>query len=299
MSPNPDPLFRARRRAILLVVGASAAFALAAAAVKALGGEIPLAQVIFCRNLFALPILLAMVPRAGGFALLRPRAPWRHVERTFWGMFGMAGAFYGYAHLPIATVTALGFTMPLLLTMLSIPLLGERVGWRRWTAVGGGLLGVLVMVRPGFGVASLDPGAVGMVLLGTLGWAMAMISIRKMGEAGEAGVAIVIWFAIGAASISALLALPFWVWPTPTQWLLLMATGVVSSVAQLLMTEAYRRGETTLIAPFEYAGILWTGLLGAVFWAELPDWGDFVGISILVAAGIYIWRREVVRGVSR
>lgn len=292
-------LSRARRRAILLVLGAAATFAMAAAAVKGLGGTIPLAQVILFRNLFAIPALLPVLLGNGGLAALRTRNPLGHVLRTLFGIMGMVGAFYGYAHLPIATVTALGFTMPLFLTALSVPLLKEKVGPRRWSAVGVGFLGVLLMVRPGMGDGALDLFAVGMVLLGALGWALAMITIRKMGEAGEPGATIVLWFAINASIVAGIATIPVWVTPAPWQWALLAATGLVSALAQVLMTEAYRRGETTLIAPFEYSGIIWTTLLGVLLWNELPDGWALAGMAVLVSAGLYIWRREVQLGVKR
>jgi drug/metabolite transporter (DMT)-like permease len=301
--PPPSPAARAaaRRRAILLVLGAAGTFAIAAGLVKALGGAVPVAEVIFCRNLFAIPALLPLLLGAdGGVAgALRTRNPLGHLARTLFGLVGMLGAFYGYAHLPLATVTALGFTMPLFLTLLSVPLLGERVGPRRGAAVAVGFLGVLLMVRPGAGAAALDPVATGLALLGALGWALAMITIRRMGSQGESGVTIVLWFAIGAALLSGLAAIPVWVWPTPWQWALLIGTGLVSALAQVMMTEAYRSGETTLIAPFEYSGILWTTLLGVLVWAELPDAWDFAGIAVLVDAWLYIWRREVALGVKR
>lgn len=299
MSPDQASLARARRRAILLVLGASATFALAAAAVKALQGAIPLAQLVMFRNLFALPLLLVMAARAGGFAVLRPRTPWRHAERTLWGLMGMVGAFYGYTTLPLATATALGFTMPLFLTALSVVVLGEKVGWRRWTAVAVGFLGVLIMLRPGMEGTALPGLPVAMVLMGALGWALAMMSIRRMGEAGESGVAIVVWFAVGSATVAGLATIPVWVTPDGRQWLLLIAIGLISAVAQLLMTEAYRRGETTLLAPFEYAGIIWTGLLGILIWSEWPDGWSLVGFAVLVGAGLFIWWRETRLGVRR
>lgn len=302
MSPAPSPSLAAeRRRAILFVLGASATFMVAAALVKALANGIPLAQVIFFRNLFAMPLLLVLLLHAGGFGMLRTRQPWGHVQRAFWGMFGMVGAFHGYTHLPLATVTALGFTMPLFLTALSVVLLSEKVGWRRWSAVVVGFLGVLIMVRP-FGSAAgaaLSPISVGIVLLGSLGWAMAMMSIRRMGEAGESGVAIVIWFAIISAVAAGLATIPVWVTPDPMQWVMLACIGLVSAIAQLMMTAAYRSGETTLLAPFEYSGIVWTMIIGIGIWSEWPDGWDLLGFAVLVGAGLYIWRREVVRGAKR
>ena len=296
-----DPLerSRARRRGIILLLIASATFALSAAFAKAIGGRIPVAEVILFRNAFAIPALLPVVLASGGIAALVTHNPMSHAARTLFGMMGMVGAFYGYVHLPIATVTALGFTMPLFLTVLSVPLLNEKVGWRRGLAVLVGFLGVVLMVRPG-GEGMRGAGlAVTLCLLGSVGWALAMITIRKMGEAGESAVAIVFWFAVGSAALAGIAAVPVWVSPTLTEWALLAGIGLVSALAQVLMTSAYRTGETTLLAPFEYSGIVWTTALGAFIWAELPGVWDFAGIAVLVGAGIYIWHREVTLGVRR
>jgi drug/metabolite transporter (DMT)-like permease len=285
-------LGRARQSAILLVLGSSATFTLAAAAVKALAGELPIAQLVLFRNLFALPVLVVMLMRAGGLQLLRPRQPWWHVARICCGLVGMFGAFIGYTYLPLATATVLGFTMPLFLTALSVVLLGEKVGWRRWSAVGVGFLGVALVARPGLGDATLPAWAVAAVLVGSLAWALAMMSIRRMGQAGEHGVTIVLWFAIGSAVVSGVASVPVWVTPDARQWGLLLAIGLVSAVAQLMMTEAYRRGETTLLAPFEYVALVWTMLLGVVIWGEWPGWIDLAGFAVLVGAGLFIWWRE-------
>lgn len=307
-SPSQTPsgaaaLRAARGRAILCVMAAAATFALAAVAVKLLGGEVPVMQVILFRNLFAIPPLLALAlwtaPRGQRRSVLATRNPWSHAQRTVYGLMGMFGSFYGYMHLPLATVTALGFTMPLFLTALSVPLLGEKVGWRRASAVAVGFLGVLLLLRPGMGGGALHQGALLAVLAGAVGWAMAMITIRRMGEQGESGAAIVLWFAIGGAIVGAAAAIPGWVWPTPTQWALLAAVGLVSALAQLFMTAAYRSGETTLIAPFEYSGILWTMSFGMLIWGEMPQGWDFAGIAVLVASGLYIWHREVRLGLKR
>ena len=232
----------ARRRAVLFVLGAAAVFSVAGALVKGLRGELPLAQVVLCRALFGIPALLPLVWQAGGLAALRTRNPKLHAIRLLTGMLGMAGAFYGYAVLPLATVTALGFTMPLFLTLLSIPLLGERVGPRRGAAVLVGFGGVLLMAVPAhLGQDGGDGNALGTaaVLAGAVGWALSMITIRRMGHAGESNATIVLWFAVGATLLSAVVAIPLWVAPTAAQWAMLAGTGVLSALAQLMMTEAY------------------------------------------------------------
>jgi len=292
MTPPEPSLARARRRAILLTVAAAGTFTISAAAVKLLGGAVPLAELVLFRNLFALPILLLLLPGAGGWAVMRPRRPSLHLLRTLGGLAGMFGSFAGYTWLPIATASVLGFTMPLFLTALSVFVLGEKVGWRRWTAVVVGFVGVVLVARPGGGEA-LPLWPVLGVLAGGLGWAVAMISIRRMGEAGEHGVAIVLWFAIASTVVSAVLTIPVWVTPTAWEWALLVVIGVVSAGAQLLMTEAYRRGEPTLLAPFEYSALLWTMLLGVMVWGEWPGPVALLGFAVLVGAGLFIWWREV------
>ncbi len=308
-SAAQDALRLSRRRAILLVLGAAGTFSLAAACVKTLKGEVPLAEVVLWRNLFAIPALLPLMVRHGGLAALRTTNPMGHAARILFGLLGMFGTFYGLVHLPFAVVSALGFTMPLFLTMLSVPLLGEQVGWRRSMAVVVGFLGVLLIVQPSGGGGTEGAAAVtgsttqllaaGAVLLGAVGWALAMITIRRMGEAGERSVTIVLWFAIGSSLVAALASIPVWVWPRPQQWLLLAGVGLISAVAQVMMTNAYRTGESTLLAPFEYSAIIWTMGMGVVFWGEVPELRDFVGIAVLVGSGLYIWHREVTLGVKR
>lgn len=288
---------RQRGRAIASIVGAAAAFAGAAALVKWLAPAIPTIEIVFFRSLVSLLALWPIIRRQGGVATLATRRPFWHALRVASGFVGMFTAFYGYAVLPLATVTALGFTMPLFLTALSIPLLGERVGVRRWSAVIVGFGGVLLILRPGAAEVSLAPALI--VVFGALCWAVAMIAIRRMGELGESNVTIVAWFSLGGTIIAGAGMIPVWVMPRAWELAGLVGIGLVSTVAQLLMTEAYRRGEATLVAPFEYTGILWTGLIGLAFWNERPSPSMVAGVSVLVASGLYILHREVVRRRGR
>jgi drug/metabolite transporter (DMT)-like permease len=290
-------LRRRRARAIASVIAAAATFAVAAALVKWIAPAIPTIQIVFFRSVVSLMALSPMIRREGGLKVLATRRLGWHMLRTLAGFGGMFTAFYGYARLPLAEVTALGFTMPLFLTALSIPLLGERVGIRRWSAVIIGFLGVLLILRPGAGELALGPALV--VVLGAVCWAIAMIAIRRMGELGESNVVIVAWFSIGGTVLAGALTLFAWVTPTAQQFAILVGVGLVSTLAQLLMTEAYRRGEASIVAPFEYTGILWTGLIGLVIWDERPAPTMLAGVAILVASGLYILHREVVRRRSR
>jgi len=286
-----------RRRAILGVLGAGFCFAVAAALIKATRPSgIPAFEMVVFRSVVIALVMLAVLRRQGGVLVaLRTARPASHALRTLFGFIAMTTGYYGYVHLPLATVTALGFAMPLFLTLLSVPLLGETVGWRRGGAVLAGLVGVLMVVRPWHAAAADTPaGAVALVLAGVVAWALTMITIKKLGNAGERNATIVLWYCLGSLVLSLVLTLPVWVTPGPLDAALLIAAGLATALAQLLMTDAYRSGETTLIAPFEYAAIIHATLFGALLWGEIPDAWTFCGIGILVAAGLSIWWREVV-----
>ena len=283
-----------RRRAILCVLAASALYTVAAALVKSLATNYPAVEMMFFRSLVVAAVMLPFLVRREGLAALRPKRPLGHLGRLAFGFTGMLTAYYGYGHLPLATNTALGFCMPLFLTILSVPLLGERVGWQRVAAVLAGLLGVLLMVRPwAAGADALPPVPVAIVLGGVVAWALAMISIRRMGEQGESNVAIVLWFGVGSTVLAGLLCLPVWVTPGWLGLAGMIAIGLVTLAAQLLMTEAYRIGETTLVAPFEYGAIVYSTLLGVIIWGEIPSAWAFAGIAIIIAAGLMVWQHEV------
>lgn len=287
-----DQSTRQRRRAILCVLGSSACFSVAAALVKAASPGLPVAEVVLFRSLMSVLILLPMLRGQGGWSALRTRRPGAHLLRLASGFSGMYASFYGYAHLPIATVTALGFSMPIFLALLSIPLLRERIGVTRAMAVAAGLVGVLIVLRPWRFGGDVPFGPALVVVAGVGAWALAMISIRRMGQSGERNVTIVLLFSTGSTILAGLLAAPVWVAPTGPQLLGLIAVGVVSTVAQLLMTEGYRSGEATMLAPFEYGAIIYAVLLGWLIWAEVPDGWEFTGIGVLIASGLVTWWRE-------
>ena len=289
-----------RRHAIIYVLSASATFTLGSAVVKALTADFPVLEIVMFRSLVGFVAMLPMILRHGGLSALATRRPVGHVMRTVYGFIGTVTSVYGFGVLPLVTVTALGFAMPLFLTVLSVPLLGERVGPRRTTAVLVGLGGVMVMLRPWHVDADPMPlGAVAIVLSGVVTWALSMINIRRMGEAGERNVTIVAWYSLGTASLAALGCITDWVTPSPWQFAALVSAGLFSGLAQLLMTEGYRAAETTLVAPFEYGAIIYATLLGIAIWGEWPDVWSLVGVAVLIASGLYIWRREVTLGLRR
>jgi drug/metabolite transporter (DMT)-like permease len=290
----------ARRHAILYVLSASATFTLGSALVKALTADFPVLEIVMFRSIVGFMVMLPLIARAGGLSALRTRRPIGHGMRTVYGFIGTVTSVYGFGVLPLVTVTALGFAMPLFLTIVSVPLLGERVGPRRASAVVVGLCGVMVMLRPWHVDADSMPlDAVAIVLAGVFTWSLSMINIRQMGDAGERNVTIVSWYSLGTAALAALGCFTDWVTPSPWQLATLVSAGLMSGLAQLLMTEGYRAAETTLVAPFEYGAIIYATVLGIAIWGEWPDAWSLVGIAVLIASGLYIWHREVTLGLRR
>jgi drug/metabolite transporter (DMT)-like permease len=289
-----------RRHAILYVLAASAVFTVGSALVKALTTDFPVMEIVVFRSFVGLLIMLPIIVRQGGLSVLKTRRPRGHIMRTISGFLGTITSVYGFGVLPLVTVTALGFVMPLFLTIVSIPLLGERVGPRRWSAVVVGLIGVMIMLRPWhIDAESMPLGAVAIVLAGVFTWSLSMINIRQMGDAGERNVTIVVWYGLGTGTLALLGCIGSWVTPDPRQLATLISAGLMSGLGQLLMTEGYRAAETTLVAPFEYGAIIYATALGIAIWGEWPDIWSLAGISILIASGLYIWHREVTLGLRR
>ncbi len=282
-----------RRHAILCVLTASAMYAVTSALIKTMAESFPTAEIVFIRSFVAVVVTLPLLWRHGGLIVLRTRRPWTHAARMVTGFSSMVTSYYGFATLPLGINTALGFVMPLTLTALSVPMLNEHVGWRRWLAISVGLAGVLVVVRPWRQAADALPLIpVAVVLFSVVTWALSMISIRQMGSAGEGNLAITLWFSIGCSVLGAGFAVPVWRAPDVMGLSGMVAIGVVSGLAQLVMTEGYRSAAPSVVAPFEYGAILYTTALGMAFWGEFPDVWNIVGIAIIIGSGLYIWHRE-------
>jgi len=289
-----------RRHAIIYVLSASATFTLGSAVVKALTADFPVLEIVMFRSLVGFVAMLPMILRHGGLSALATRRPVGHVMRTVYGFIGTVTSVYGFR------CAAAGHRDRTRLRHATVPHRAVGAAARRTRRAAasdrgaGGLGGVMVMLRPWHVDADPMPlGAVAIVLSGVVTWALSMINIRRMGEAGERNVTIVAWYSLGTASLAALGCITDWVTPSPWQFAALVSAGLFSGLAQLLMTEGYRAAETTLVAPFEYGAIIYATLLGIAIWGEWPDVWSLVGVAVLIASGLYIWRREVTLGLRR
>jgi drug/metabolite transporter (DMT)-like permease len=262
-------------------------------AVKVLGGHYHVLQVAFLNSLFALTAVVAIgLLRGGGWSRLRPRL-WRlHLLRWSVSYLATLAIFWSYPRLPLADVYAILFATPLLVTALSVPILGERVGLRRWTAVLVGFLGILVILDPGDGIVAW-PALV--VLLGAIGQALNMLFIRKLGTGDEPIEAIGV-VGNGLTLLVTPLVLPFvWVAPNLPDLALTAAAGLVAGSAFLLLAAAFRAAPAALVAPFQYSQMIYALLVGWTLFADRPSPRMLLGGAIVVASGLYVLHRETQR----
>lgn len=280
-------------RGILLMVLSVFLFTSMDGLVKWVAQWHPTGQIVFFRNLFAfLPILL-FVRGAGGLAVPRTSNIGGHVVRGAVGVAAMVCFFAAYAILPLGDAVAIGMSGPIFMTALSVPLLAEQVGPRRWIAVMIGFLGVLVMTRPGAGV--FDPGAL-LALGGAFFYALAMVAIRKLSRT-EHPTTIVFYFTL-FAMLAAAASLPFGQWVTPASWIdfaLLASIGLIGGFAQFAMTHAFRLAPVAIVAPFDYLAVVFAMAIGFAVWGDVPDPWILTGAAIVIASGLYILHRETVQ----
>jgi drug/metabolite transporter (DMT)-like permease len=282
-------------RGIALMVFAVGLYSIMDAMVKWLGPSYPTMELVFFRSLFAFIPIAYVLWRSGSLAALRTRNPLGHAARALAGLISLSLFFYAYTRMPLANVIAISFAAPLLVTALSVPLLGERVGRRRWTAMSIGFVGVVVMVQPDAGM--FDRIAI-LALSATVFYALVIVSIRKLSRT-ETPIAIVFYYA-ATSTLVAGAVMPFvWVMPDAEGWVLLILVGVIGGVAQFAMTHAFRLAEVSIIAPFDYMHILWAALLGFFIWGEVPGNTIWIGVPIVMASGIYILFREARLGLPR
>lgn len=289
-------------RGIALKLLAVFVFTIMASLIKATSADVPPGQAVFFRSFFALPVILGWLALRGDLSTgLRTQRPMGHLWRGLIGVSAMGFGFAGLGLLPLPEVTVLGFAAPLLTVVLAAILLGERLRLFRISAVVLGLVGVVAVMWPRLTVADVDRLAaigVGCVLASALLRAFATIHIRKL-VATEQTSAIVFYFSL-TASVLSLLSLPFgWTWPPLSSLLMLIAAGVVGGFGQIFLTSAYRNAGAAVLAPFDYAAILFAILFGYVLFDEVPTPTVIFGSVIVIAAGVLIIWRERQLGLQR
>jgi drug/metabolite transporter (DMT)-like permease len=257
---------------------------------KAILETYPLEQFVFLRSLIGLLLFLLLARQFGGLGSLVTRR-WRwHLLRTLLACGAMFGFFFGLSRMPLIDALTLGFTAPLIMTALSVPLLGEHVGWRRWLAVVAGFAGVLMILRPGTGTLSL---AAASVLFAALCYACLAITARRLADT-ESTFGLSVYVIAGPMMISGLISLDGdWIAPDVTGWTLFVAAGACSVIAWIGLVGGYRRAPPAVLAPFEYTALIAGAAAGYLIWDEVPDRWVMAGAMVIISSGLYIVYREV------
>ncbi|MEM9872684.1 MAG: DMT family transporter [Pseudomonadota bacterium] len=290
--------------AIALKLVAVFLFMVMAAMIKAATENVPAGQAVFFRSLFAMPVILVWVWHRGEVReALIPQNFMGHVWRGLFGTSAMALTFAGLGLLPLPEVTAIGYATPIFTVILAALMLGERIRLVRISAVALGLVGVMIVLWPRL---SLDAsvlstaGSIGalMVLGASILRAFVQIHIRTLVQT-EHTAAIVFYFSLTATLLS-LLSLPFgWIIPGALDVSLLIGAGLIGGIAQILVTSSYRFGGASMLAPFDYASLIFAALIGYVIFNEVPTLTMVLGAALVVAGGVLIIWRERQLGMER
>lgn len=293
---------------ILCLVGGIAIFSVQDLILKLLSGDYPLHQAMLMRSLTAIPFLLAITQIFDGTlrTLISPTWP-AMLLRGLLNFFAYTLYYLALAALPMATTVALYFTAPLMIVVMSVVILKETVTLPRWVAVGFGFAGVILMVRPGgelFDWAALLP------ILCSVAYAGSMIMARVMGTRDTAA-AMAFWGNLAFLACAAGLSLVYgwggtaegthpslafltrgWVMPSAWDLLLMCACGMIAAIGLTLLTQAYSVAQSSVVAPFEFTFAFWGILWGWLFWGDLPDALGWLGIAVIIGAGVYVLRAE-------
>jgi drug/metabolite transporter (DMT)-like permease len=288
------PRFRIGLRTLPPIVEAALLMAFGAVCVAVQNGVIRVVsddihtfEVVFFRNLFG---LLAMLPLLGGVGLgmFRANNPGRLMLMSTWHLLGMVCYFLAILYLPIAEVTALAFSKPLFATVGAALVLREVVRARRWSAVGLGLVGVLIVLQPGAQAISLYAG---LVLLGALLGAATSLMVKRLTATDS--VSTIVWY---QALFATVLALPVcllqWRTPDPTGWFLLLAIGALGTLSWLSMTRAFFLADASAVVPFEFLRLPFAALVAYLWFAEVPSVWTWIGGTLIFGATAYIAERE-------
>ena len=262
--------------------------------VKILGAHYSSFQIVFFSVLLSFPLVMLLLMRDTSPGTLIPVHPWWSAARTLAVMVTGVSIFYAFSVLPLAQVYAIIFTMPLLITILSIPILGEHVGPHRWGAIAVGLVGVLVVLRPGAGNLGLGHLA---AIVGAVASSFASIIVRKIGRDERNAVLLLYPMMANFVVMGTMQGVAYR--PMPVEHIGLFAImAVLSFSAGLLTIKAYKLGDAAIVAPMQYSQMIWAAIYGAWFFREHPDGITWAGAGLIIVSGIYIVLRESLGGIS-
>lgn len=277
-------------RGVIYMLAAAFVFCVSSVSLKQMAGDYTVFQVIVIRTVFALALAVFIAARAGGVTALKTEHPYLHIARSVIGFFSISAFFFALQNLPIADAMTAAYCAPLFITALSVPLLKEQVGRRRWTAVFIGFAGVAVVAAPE-GAFNIGLAA---ALASALSYGFVAILIRKM-SATETLASVSFYTSVFYMVLGLCVSIPLWETIRAEDWPLFVIIGVAGAGAQILMTASYRAAPVAAVAPFEYSSFVWALAFDFVIFSLTPSWATLAGAAVIIASGLYIVRREDVR----
>ncbi|MBY0319762.1 MAG: DMT family transporter [Reyranella sp.] len=271
----------------LWLVAGGFIFTSTSAMIRLLSTEIESVQTAFFRAVISVILLLPMIA-AGRVKPWESKRIKGHFWRTFMGTTSMVLGFYAVSMLPLADATAIAFSQPLFSVVVAALIAGEKVRWRRWSATIVGFVGVLVMVRPGEG--SLQLGAL-VALANAATVALSILLVKRLSDS-ETPLMILTQFAIFSTILLAPPAIWVWRWPDFWGWVLAVGIALSATIGQYFWVQAFKAGEMSAVAPFEYLRLPFAVFVGWLIWGEMPVIWTYVGAAVVIASALYIAHRE-------
>ena len=282
------PRIQNSRLGIFLLCAGVAFFGIGEACVKTLAAEYDILQVVWARYVFHALVFLAIFSRSGIISQMKTSRPFLHIARSITLMIGTVSFFTALIYLSLPEAVAINFVAPLLVTALSIPFLGEKVGPRRWAAICVGFLGVLVIIRPGLGVMHW---AAFLPLITAISYAGYQIMTRIAGRTEDTKTSLFWTSTVGVIVMSCIV--PFvWKAPDATAWVIMVATGAVFGFGHYLLIRAFEVAAVSTLSPFLYTQIIWVTIISIVVFDQFPDQFSILGAAIVIGSGLYVWHRE-------
>ncbi len=286
---SPADSHENRTRGILWMMATLFCFITLDSTMKHLLETYSLVEVTWARFFFATLIAIVVCGR-NVVRLARSQSPKKQMLRSFL-LMSTTGVFNaGIRSTPLATATTIMFLSPILVTLLSIPLLGENVGIRRWAGITVGFIGAIIVVQPWqSGVSGIGIGVLFLLVAALLN-ANYQIATRMVRN--DDPLTSLLFTAVAGAIVTSCLVPWFWTWPSTFDWMLLVLSGLAGALGHLFLIRALRLAPASVIAPFSYSSLIWATLFGFVIWGDWPDFWTWIGAALIIGSGLYIFYRE-------
>ncbi len=274
-----------------LTLAAMFGFAVMDAISKVLGQQLSVPQILWVRYILYTMLAVAVLRPLGLRKVFHSRQPKLQLARSLLIIIENGVFVYAFTLMPLADMHAIAAASPLLVIALSVPLLGEKVGWRRWAAVIAGFLGVLLIVRPG--LKTLDwPMLV--AISGALLWGVYQVLVRMCSRT-DSSETTWLWTAVVGLLATSIVGPATWVWPDASGWAMLFAIAALGTACHWAFIKALSVTEASALQPYSYTLFVWAAIIGVVWFRDIPDRWTLAGAAVIIASGLYAWHRERVR----